>query len=506
MNKGSRAVPILLFLLLLVCYSYFLPRWQDMNQNSRLDMVVAVVDDGTFQIDKYYQNTTDYAHVNGHYYSDKAPGTAFVGIPVYAALRRALDLPVMGVVLERLNNNEALKATLRQGGSGLLEEKVRFAIAQVALTFAAAALPSALLAVLMYLLLGRFTRWIGPRLLVVLGYALLTPAFTYANAFYGHQLTTFCLFAAFYMLFMARDPIPAGRLLGAGFLLGYSVFTEYPSALVVVVITAYAAYRLAGKERGGWPRLGWLAAPGALVAAGLLLYNKAVFGSFFDLGYGHSELWMGEHSQGFMSITRPTLEAAWGITFSPFRGLFLLSPLLLLAFPGFVLWWRSKQQRAAWWVAAVSSALVFLFNISSVMWWGGFAVGPRYALPMVPFLALPVVFVFLAWGQHAWLRALAVVLYLWSFAATWGMTLAEQGYPPDTIRNPYVDFMIPNWLAGNIARNLGMFAKLPGVWSLAPLLIVGVVMVGGMAWLGRGSAFQDAAIRDAEFEIRDSAV
>lgn len=105
-----------LFLLLLLCYMYVLPRWADPNQNSRLDMVVAVVEDGTFQIDKYVDNkyvghTVDYAKIGGHYYSDKAPGAAFLGIPVYAVLKRFLDLPIMDSVMGKLADNEALKAT-----------------------------------------------------------------------------------------------------------------------------------------------------------------------------------------------------------------------------------------------------------------------------------------------------------------------------------------------------------------------------------------------------------
>ena len=34
----------LIFLLLLACYAYVLPRWADWNQNSRLNLVVALVD------------------------------------------------------------------------------------------------------------------------------------------------------------------------------------------------------------------------------------------------------------------------------------------------------------------------------------------------------------------------------------------------------------------------------------------------------------------------------
>lgn len=42
-QRRERLVQIALFTLLLMCYTYVLPRWADPNQNSRLDMVVAVV-------------------------------------------------------------------------------------------------------------------------------------------------------------------------------------------------------------------------------------------------------------------------------------------------------------------------------------------------------------------------------------------------------------------------------------------------------------------------------
>ncbi|MFZ5917174.1 MAG: hypothetical protein ACOYZ7_09595 [Chloroflexota bacterium] len=465
-----------LFLLLLLCYTYTLPRWADPNQNSRLDMIVAVVDDGTFQIDKYVDNTVDYARIDGHYYSDKAPGAAFLGIPVYAALKQVLDLPLMDGLMDRLAGNEALKATLRQEGSGLLETKVRLAIAQVALTFVAAALPSALLGVWMYRLLARFSARPWPRIVTVLGYGLLTPAFAYAGSFYGHQLSAALLFGAFYLVFTGQKPLSTGRLLIAGLLLGYSVITEYPAVLVVGILFAYTLYRLEDKRRIGWLMLG-----GALIAAGWMAYNTAVFGAPLELGYSHSELWTEQHETGFMSLTLPHWPAVWGITFGRFRGLFVLSPLLLLAAPGFVLWWRSGQGRAEWWVALGSAAALFLFNASSIMWWGGFAIGPRYLLPGLPFLALGLLFVFRRWGDRAWFKGLAAALALWSLIATWGLTLAEQAFPPDTIRHPLLEYAWPNWQSGNIARNLGMFLGLPGVASLLPLA-AGVALLLAALW------------------------
>ncbi len=60
-----------LFLLLLLCYGYFFPRWGDWNQNSRLDLTMAIVEDRTLSIDAYGKNTGDYALFEGHLYSDK---------------------------------------------------------------------------------------------------------------------------------------------------------------------------------------------------------------------------------------------------------------------------------------------------------------------------------------------------------------------------------------------------------------------------------------------------
>jgi hypothetical protein len=476
----SRRVEILVFLALLICYTYFLPRWADPNQNSRLDMVVAVVEDGTFQIDAYVENTVDYAKVGDHYYSDKAPGAAFLGIPVYATLKEFLDLPIMDSVMERLANNEALKATLREKGTGLLEHKVRFAIAQVALTFVASALPTALMGVLMYNLLTQFTARSWPRILVILGYGLLTPVFAYAGAFYGHQLSAACLFAAFYLAFVGAKPLSTCSLLGIGLLLGYSVITEYPSVLVVVILFLYTFCRLKDKRR-----IGWVVLTGVLVAFAWMAYNTAVFGSPLDLGYSHSELWTEQHHTGFMSLTLPRWEAMWGITFGLFRGLFVLSPLLLLALPGFALWWRSGEYRLELWSALTSVVAMFLFNSSSIMWWGGFAIGPRYLLPMLPFMALAMIFVFRDWEKRKWIRTLGIVFFAWSLIATWGLTLAEQAFPPDTLRNPLVEYAWSNWRMGNIARNLGMFLHLPGVVSLLPLLAGVAALLVALWFLSR---------------------
>jgi hypothetical protein len=476
----DRRIGIVLFLLLLTCYAYTFPRWADPNQNSRLDMVVAVVEDGTLQIDKYVSNTVDYATVGEHYYSDKAPGTAFLGIPIYAGLKILLDTPVVDNLMNRLGNNQAFKATLRAEGTGLLKQKVRFALAQVILSFMISALPSALMGVLMYRLLAHFTLGLWLRISVVLGYGLLTPAFAYAGAFYGHQLSAALLFGAFYWVFVGPKPLSTWSLLAIGLLLGTSVITEYPSALVVGILCLYTLYIL--YRQGNWPRIAWVAVALAACAVVLMSYNTAVFGGPLKLGYSNSELWVKQHHTGFMSLTLPSGKAMWGITFGVFRGLFILSPLLLLSLPGMMLWWQSGEHRPEFWIVVTSVLAMFLFNSSSIMWWGGYSIGPRYLLPTLPLMALPIIFVFREWGTRTWMKMLAIVSFSWSLIATWGLTLAEQAFPPDSLHNPFVEYARPNWLAGNIARNFGTVLGFPGVWSLLPLAMI-LALVGVLGWL-----------------------
>jgi hypothetical protein len=67
------------------------------------------------------------------------------------------------------------------------------------------------------------------------------------------------------------------------------------------------------------------------------------------------------------------------------------------------------------------------------------------------------------------------------------MTLAEQAFPSDALRNPWVEHVLPNWAAGNIARNAGTLLGLDGVWSLASLLVMVAIVAVCWWWLATRS-------------------
>jgi hypothetical protein len=474
----ERLVEIVLFIVLIVCYAYTPPRWADWNQNSHFDTIVALVDHGTLSIDCCVANTGDYALFEGHAYSDKAPGLSFLGIPFYVIYNGITSIGPVQRGLDRLAHSDALAATLREGGTGLLTDKVHFALGLWFVTFFVVAVPSALLGVVLYRWLGTFTMHRSYRLFATLIYSLATPTFSYADTFYSHQLAAVLLFVAFALIsWLKPEKSSGGRLTLIGVLLGLAVISEYPSVLIAGVVFFYGLYRLTDKRRIGWVILGGLG-PGVLLAA----YNLATYRTILPVGYHYSALWQTQHSTGFMSLTYPKLDILWGIVGSPYRGLFFLAPVLLLAVPGFVYLWQDRQRRAEAIVSTLAVLSFFAFNSSSAMWWGGFAVGPRYLVPMIPFLAWPLIYFLQRHGQAVWARILAGGLTILSITFVGGLTLAGQHFPEETWQFPLRDYAWPRLAQGDLARNIGMAIGLHGWWSLIPLLAMLVLVVTG-GWL-----------------------
>ncbi len=50
-------------------------------------------------------------------------------------------------------------------------------------------------------------------------------------------------------------------------------------------------------------------------------------------------------------------------------------------------------------------------------------------------------------------------------------TVAGQSFPTDAIREPWLEYTLPAWQQGDIARNVGTALGLPGAMSILPLLI-----------------------------------
>ncbi len=467
---------IFVFFILLLAYVYMFPRWADWNQTSRLNLVRALVELNTVRIDEYVTNTGDYVIHNGHVYTDKAPGPSFIAVPFYFALRPVLEHPAVSVGLERIAKSGALEATLKPEGEGITVDRVREFVAQYLLTLIVVAIPTAAAAALLYNFLTTFDVSRGWRLTITLGYGLATPAATYAWNFYSHQLTAALCLSAFALLVWLRQGTGgAPRALLAGLLLGYAAISEYPSVIIGAILAIYA-FRFLPLSKSAW-----FVAGGLVPLALLVMYDLTAFQTPWPMGFNHSTAWESQHEAGYLGIVYPQLEAIWGLTFGTFRGIFVRAPWLALALPGVVIWWRRETFRAELVVVLSVVVSLILLYASSEMWWGGFAAGPRYLTPILPFLALGAApTLLLAWEEnmrwHRLARAGGVVLALASALLTWSEAVAGQMFPPSGIQNPWIDYVLPVWEKGDVARNLGMLLGFSGGWSM--LLFAG--LIGGL--------------------------
>jgi hypothetical protein len=479
----ERTTALILFVTLSLAYAFVFPRWLDWNANARLDLSAAIVEQNTLAIDAYSQNTGDYALFDGHRYIDKAPGLSFLGVPAYFIVSRVTQPAAVQDFIMTLGRAPAAAATINRPIDQVSREELVFAGRSALTTWLIVGLSSALLGVVLFDFLRRLNYPIRWRALAVLIYGLATPAFTYSAAFYGHQVAAVLLFSAFAWLFALRARRARSiEWLIIGGLLGYAVITEYPAVLIAACIGLYAIWITRRV-----PPIA-LIVVGGLIPIGLWgAYNTAIFGTPFALGYQYTAnpYWNSILSTGFLSANVPTLEALWGLTFSPFRGLFFASPILLLSLPGLVLLRRSVF-RAEWVLTLASVVGFFLLISASAQWWGGWSAGPRYLVPLLPFLVWPLTATIdrmarlpAMWRTAAWIITIGLVLI--SIVNVWSLTLGGQYYAPDNILNPLIEYSWPHIAAGDVARNWGMISGLHGGLSLLPLAIL-IIGAFGTTW------------------------
>jgi hypothetical protein len=478
-QPSRHAYAVAVFLILLICYGYFMPRWADWGSNSRADLVYAIVDEGVLTIDSYHENTGDKAFFEGHYFTDKSLGPSLLAIPFYAAFKVIATVPPVQNLIENGGSLGRFSDTLNPEGQGFRPQAMYEGMALTFMTFFATSIPSAVLGTVVFLFAARFARKDSYAFWLALIYGLATPVFAYSNGLFQHQIAAFGAFVGFYLLWRVIYERATYRWLWfVGVLFGLVAISEYPVVPFIGFIFLWAVYKMPNRLALGRVVLGAIPL-GLLFAA----YNFAIFHTPLPVGYEYSTNWQEVHSQGFMSLTSPNFQTFLGLTISPFRGLFFIAPVLLLAVPGLVLMWRRHPEyRSITVLLTIIITGFLLYNSSSVMWWGGNAVGPRYLVPMIPFMSLPIIFAFNWLLTQPVSRLIVVFLALLSLFNVWTQAIAGQYLPPSDVdgvrlQNPLVDYSLPLLTKGDIARNYGIiFLGLPGILSLIPL-ITGVLAI-----------------------------
>lgn len=496
------SIGLTFFWLVVLAYAYFIPSGLDWNTESHLYPAFSIVDHHTLSIDRYQAGLGDKSYARGHYYSDKAPGLSFLAVPIYAGLR--LVLPSV------------------KGHKYVLYKRLGYYISQdmvylrYAITYLLVIMPSAALVWLLWLFLARLSGQEGWSLLLAGVYALGTIAYVYSTWFFSHQVAAVLLFSSFLLLFLHVRGTPLNRRAGlftalAGLFSGLAIISEYPTIVIAGCIGVYLLAVTPNKIRAAAVFVAGMV-PMAVLA---ILYNLQAFGKPFSTGYNYvNSAWYHSHVQGGLfglsspssyGVQAPSLYSLWQITFGTYRGIFLMSPVLLLAFIGAYFMWRRKDVRPEFWLCVAVVLLYFLMDASRGVdqngWSGGSSVASRHLTPMLPFMIVPIVFGF----SRSWFRRVFVVLGAVSVGVMFTI-VSTTGLFTFTDQNPLMKEAFPDFFGGRIGANWGStwFASygVTRAVSLIPLLLLGGMLAARIAWqfrpLSARRVSADGSVRPVE--------
>lgn len=249
-----------------------------------------------------------------------------------------------------------------------------------------------------------------PALLATLAFAFGTTFFPFGTLFFDHDLTAVFLLISFSCLWRVRGmerPSP-GRVMLAGACAGIAAITNYIAAGAGAMIALYAllgTFSVDGRARWNWRAFWWFSLGVLPLFIVICAYDWVNFGSPFKLAndfqnplFKDTGAFLGmfnipQHSEDFQRLGY----IAGLLTISPYRGLFFLAPVLLMSIGGLIVWMHEKTHVAEARLCFGIFLFFFLVNVTFNGYHGGFAAGPRYLVPALPFLGLPLVVAFLRW-------------------------------------------------------------------------------------------------------------
>ena len=433
---------LILFVLFFISYAYFF-QGGGWNQNVRICLTRAIIHHGSFKIDYYKEdakemesvNTGDWSFYRGHYYINKTPGLSFMAVPPFA---------ITEYFLKYLFPHDEERQVLYSAYVSTLFTTTLF---------------SALLCVLIFHMFHHFFQvGIINSFLLTLFFGFGTLAFSYSTTFYCHQPAAFFSFLSFALTMHIRhgDSKRKKTLAAfAGFSAASGVIIEPSAIYILAAISIYLMSFKEGRRCIAFFILGCI--PPGIVQG---VYSFMCFGSPLASSYNYSnDMVMWKVKGRLFGI--PGRMRFYYLLFSPYRGLFFSSPILLMTIPGVFLFLREKKWRAEAILCAAISVFFILYIASFHAWHGGSAVGPRYLLPAYPYFFLLAGFSLMRFPKV--FKVIGVISILINLS----ITVVGNEIPRD-IKNPLWDVIAKNIVSGKVSINPFPFSHLDHYTAMYP--------------------------------------
>ena len=225
-------------------------------------------------------------------------------------------------------------------------------------------------------------------------FGLTSYSFVFAQSTYEHHFEMFFILLSVYFA-QKKDANHAGLL--SGLMLSLGLVFRTTSILAVPAILLL--------QKNNNERLKVLMSL-TIGVAFVLLYNYYRFGNPLETGY--SLAWSLAHSDKFDFWSFSGFpEAFFGFLFSPGKGLIFFSTTIVIALFGIKTFWE-KQRLIFYAILLISAAYLIIFSLNFA-WHGSiWSYGPRYILPVIPFLYLPIIYL----KPHKWIFVTLILAFI----------------------------------------------------------------------------------------------
>jgi hypothetical protein len=353
---------ICLFLLLLVIYNMNLRPIGSTDTIPASLLPFSILNDHNLYLDKYSAYYTNPDTWPGSYsFMVQSGGHWLSGYPIVTPVLITPLYIIPDAILYVTHSPEDMASPVFKAIRSLMEKLIGSAI-------------TALSGVFIYLSLkevfSKKTAIIG-----ALIYALATDSWAISSqGLWQHGTVQLLLSMMIFLVLINEKKHDDKNLVYLGTLSGLFFFNRPSDSLLLLPILWYV-FSSAGKKS-----LYYLAAM-AVVSLPFAAYNLHYFGNPFG---GYSSL-MSSFSLGLFTPVR-----FLGLLVSPSRGLFIFTPVILLAIPGFLMIRRldSNRIRNFFYVSGASALLLIATYSLYDCWWGGGCYGPRLLTGLLPFAAV----------------------------------------------------------------------------------------------------------------------
>ena len=435
-------------------------------ERGRFALTFSIAENNSFEFTREIaaMAVPDLATVNNKYVSLFAPGVSIIALPFY----------YLGKMFE---------------------------LSQV-VTFASSTLFAGLNLICIILIVKKMTQNAYAGVAAGLTFLFGTNAWAYSGTLYQHHLTTFLLLLSFYLLLYKRNLL---LTILVGILFATAIFVEYPNAIFFIPLLLFLLHKYIDiTEVGEKIRLVFnfgiisIVLGVAVGLVPLIWYNVRAYNNPLQLA-------------GTLKSVR-TLEATDSATLKPQvsykqktvlgffklervpggldvlltskdRGLLVYAPVILLGFLGFIPLFKKRRPEA---YVLLGTTGIFFALYS--MWgdpWGGWAFGPRYMIPTVALLAVPLGVAIHAYGRSFWFGVLYVILLNYSLAINAVGALTTIQIPPsvehDALLLPKLTYLHNFELLYQGISNSYIFKTF--LFSLIPLHVLASIMMLSVSWL-----------------------